>query len=197
MAQVIDGETLRDLDWYGEELADRAYQKCVFLDVDLTEAVSQGARFEECTFGNVRFNASRHTDSAFLRCVFTRCVFFDAEFTGCKMVGSRFVECELRPLRATGGDWSFVGLAGADLRGVSLAGLRMREVDLAGANCEGATLTGLDLTGAELRGAKLDRSDLRDSDLSTLDPLVVTRAGARINADQAVSIAMALGFAVG
>ncbi|GAA1772049.1 pentapeptide repeat-containing protein [Luedemannella helvata] len=197
MADVIEGETFRDLDWYGEEFEDRAYERCFFFDVDLTEAVSRGARFEECSFGNVRFNASRHTDSAFLRCVFTRCVFFEAEFTGCKLVGSRFVECELRPLRADGGDWSFVGLAETDLRGVSLTGLRMREVDLSGANCEGATLTGLDLTGAELRGARLDRSDLRGSDLSTLDPLAVTRAGARISAEQAVVIAMALGFAIG
>ena len=197
MVDMIEGETFRDLDWYGEELSDRGYRQCSFLDVDLTEAVSRGAVFEECVFGTVRFNASHHTDSAFVRCEFTRCVFFEAEFTGCKLVGSRFVECTLRPLSAVGGDWSFVSLADADLRGVTLSGLRMREADLRGAACDGAVLTGLDLSGAELRGARLDRCDLRGSDLSTLDPTEVSRAGAVVSAEQAVVLAMALGFTIG
>ena len=42
MADVIEDATFRDEDWYGEELADRAYVRCAFFDIDLTEAVSQG-----------------------------------------------------------------------------------------------------------------------------------------------------------
>lgn len=65
----------------------------------MTEAVNQASTFEECTFGNVRFNASRHTAAAFVGCTFKRCNFFDAEFTGCKLVGSNFRQCVVRPLR--------------------------------------------------------------------------------------------------
>jgi uncharacterized protein YjbI with pentapeptide repeats len=65
------------MDWYAEEMVDRQYVRCNFSDVDLTEATSQRARFEECQFFNVRFNASRHTDSAFLRCAFRRCNLFE------------------------------------------------------------------------------------------------------------------------
>src|SRR4029450_7602547 len=121
---VIADESFHGEDWYGEPLADRAYTRCTFTDVDLTEAHSRGTVFEECHFSLVRFNASRHTDSAFLRCTFQRATLFEATFTGCKLTGSTFDQCELRPLRITGGDWSFVGLAGADLRGVRIEGTR-------------------------------------------------------------------------
>lgn len=194
VADVIEGETFRGEDWYGEELADRRYARCFFHDIDLTEATSQGAVFTESTFGNVRFNASRHTDSAFLRCTFQRCNFFEVEFTGCKLTGSTFEACELRPLRVIGGDWSFVGLPGANLRGVRIEGARMREADLTGTNCEEAVLVGVDLSGAQLHQARLGRADLRGSDLSALDPTVTGIKGALIDAEQALVIAQSLGF---
>ena len=105
--EPIADESFSGIDWYGEDLADRAYTRCQFFDVDLTEAQSRGAVFTECTFGNVQFNASRHTDSAFIRCTFKRCNLFEAEFTGCKLVGSGFLESTLRPLVVSAGDWSF------------------------------------------------------------------------------------------
>ncbi|MEV5448167.1 pentapeptide repeat-containing protein, partial [Streptomyces sp. NPDC052644] len=93
MPQTIEDETFRHTDWYAEELTDRHFVRCVFTDVDLTEAVSRGASFTGCDFGGVSFNASRHTDSAFVRCGFRRCNLFEAEFTGCKLVGSTFEGC--------------------------------------------------------------------------------------------------------
>jgi uncharacterized protein YjbI with pentapeptide repeats len=194
MADPIVGASYTDEDWYGEDLADRSYLTCTFAQVDLTEATSRGAVFEECTFSLVRLNASRHEDSAFLRCSFVRCDLFDAELTGCKLTGSTFTESTLRPLRVTGGDWSFVGLAGADLRGVTIKGTRMREVDLTGARCAGAVISDVDLSGAQLRGADISGCDLRGSDLSALDPTAVTLAGTLILAEQALTVARTLGF---
>ena len=46
-------------DWWGEEVVDRAYTRCRFSDVDLTEATIRGTSFEECQFFNVRFNSGR------------------------------------------------------------------------------------------------------------------------------------------
>jgi uncharacterized protein YjbI with pentapeptide repeats len=193
---TIEGETYRDEDWYGEDLADRSYQGCEFHAVDLTEATSRGAVFTECVFGNVRLNNSRHLDSAFLRCRFLRCNLFEAEFAGCKLVGSTFTDCTLRPLKVEGGDWSFVGLPSADLRNTIFTGVRMREADLAKANCQDAALTGLDLSGAHLEGARFRGCDLRGSDLTALDPLTASVSGAIIAAEQAVIIAHALGLDV-
>ncbi|WBB82207.1 pentapeptide repeat-containing protein [Micromonospora sp. WMMD882] len=196
MPELTEDATFRRDDWYAEEIVDRHFVRCSFHDVDLTEATTRGAVFTECVFGGVRFNASRHVDSAFDRCVFTRCVFFDAEFTGCKLVGSAFTECELRPLRVDGGDWSFVTLARADLRGARLDGVRLREVDLTGADLTGATLTGADLSGGQFAGARLVRCDLRGSDLSALDPTLVERRDAVIDPEQALALARALGFQI-
>jgi uncharacterized protein YjbI with pentapeptide repeats len=81
MTEPVQGETYRGEDWYGEELVNRKYLMCVFDNIDLTEAGTRGCEFIECSFSGIRFNASRHTDSAFLRCTFTRCNLFEAEFT--------------------------------------------------------------------------------------------------------------------
>lgn len=194
--ELTEDATFRHDDWYAEDVVDRHFVRCSFHDVDLTEATTRGAVFTECVFGAVRFNASRHVDSAFTRCTFTRCVFFGAEFTGCKLVGSTFTECELRPLRVDGGDWSFVGLPRADLRGARFTGVRLREVDLTAADLTGATLTGADLSGGQFAGARLTRCDLRGSDLSAVDPTLVERVGAIIDPEQALVLARVLGFEI-
>jgi uncharacterized protein YjbI with pentapeptide repeats len=194
--QPTEDRSFAGEDWYGEELADRAYLRCRFADVDLTEATTAGAQFEECKFFNVKFNASRHQDSAFLRCSFQRCNFFDSMWDGCKLVGSGFVECQTRPMAVTGGDWSFVNLASADLRSVQWRDVRMREVDLTGANLTEAVLSRIDLSGAQLAKATLARADLRGSDLTALDPRTTQIAGAVLDAEQAVVVALALGFVI-
>jgi fluoroquinolone resistance protein len=196
VAELIEDESYRDEDWYGEHLTERAYARCTFSQVDLTESITQGCVFTECTFDNVSLNSSRHTDSAFLRCTFTNCNLFEAEFIGCKMVGSSFHATALRPLRVTGGDWSFAGLAGADLRGITVRDVRMREVDLTAAKCDNAVLAGVDLSGAQLHSASFMKSDLRGSDLTALDPTFVAVAGAIIEPAQAVVIAQVLGFEI-
>jgi uncharacterized protein YjbI with pentapeptide repeats len=192
----VVGQTFGNEDWYGEEFTERAYLRCTFSDVDLTEAATSGTVFRECDFRNVRFNASRHTDSAFERCTFARCNLFEAEFTGCKMIGSTFHESALRPLTVTGGDWSFVALPGADLRGVTVRGVRMREIDLTKANCEGAVFADVDLSGAALHSVNFTRCDLRGSDLTALDPRTAELAGALIAPEQAVVLAQALGLEI-
>jgi uncharacterized protein YjbI with pentapeptide repeats len=183
-------------DWWGEELADRAYVRCRFADVDLTEATMRSVRFEECQFFNVRFNASQNTDCALLRCTFRRCNLYDSRWQGCKLVGSAFDECELRPLTVMGGDWSFVNLATADLRGVVFRDVRMREADLTGANLTDATLSHVDLSGAQLAKVKLGKADLRGSDVSALNPRACEIADTVVDPDQTIIIALALGFTV-
>ena len=197
MSEVVENETFEDEDWYGDELVERAYTGCAFNRIDMTEALTRGCVFTECRFANVKFNVSRHVDSAFLRCAFGRCNFFEAEFSGCKLMGSTFEKNEtLRPLRIEGGDWSFVGLREADLRGITVRGVRMREIDLTNADCSDAVLADVDLSGAQLERVRFDRCDLRGSDLTALVPGSVSLAGAIITADQAVVLAQALGLEI-
>lgn len=157
---------VRHEDWGGLSLAARTLTRVAFVEVDLTEVVTEGTVFEECTFRGVRFNVSEHRGSAFLNCVFTRCSFFDSTFTGCKLVGSRFADCSLDLLTVDGGDWSFV------------------------------TLRDLDLSGADLSRADLTGCDLRGSDLSSVDPREVVLRDAIVTPLQAVVLAGALGVDV-
>ena len=177
----------------------RGLWKRVPLDIcslRLTAVYGPGRQTEFYAKAGMVFGAGWHTDSAFLRCTFTNCNLFEAEFIGCKMVGSSFHATALRPLRVTGGDWSFAGLAGADLRGITVRDVRMREVDLTAAKCDNAVLAGVDLSGAQLHSASFMKSDLRGSDLTALDPTFVAVAGAIIEPAQAVVIAQVLGFEI-
>ncbi|MEV6963854.1 pentapeptide repeat-containing protein [Hamadaea sp. NPDC051192] len=188
--------TLRGLDWYGEDLTGQTHTRVAFVEVDLTEAIGQNATFTECTFRGVKFNASVHTDAAFINCTFTQCGFFDVSFTGCKLVGSMFDGCAYDLMTVTGGDWSFVGLPGADLRRTKFEGVRMREADLTGARLDGGSFRRVDLSGAWLAKSSMIGSDLRGSDLTALDPLTVQLAGAIIDVDQACVVAARLGLDV-
>src|SRR3954454_15186405 len=111
--------TIRD--WDDADPSGQTYRRVLFVDSDLTEINNTGGVFDECTFRGVRFNASTHTDAAFVNCTFVRCSFFDTTFTRCKLMGSWFDDCTYSLMKVTGGDWSFVGLPGADLRGAELS----------------------------------------------------------------------------
>ncbi len=76
--QGATDRAFRSDDWYAEELGAVRFADCVFTDVDLTEATSQGTTFESCTFHSCRFNASTHHATAFVSCDFRRCNFFTA-----------------------------------------------------------------------------------------------------------------------
>jgi len=188
---------LRGLDWYGEDLSGREHTGDAFWDGDLSEVTGTASTFTDCTFGGVRFNAARLTGSAFRSCTFTRCSFFAAELEECSFVGSRFTDCTLRPLTVRGGDWSFVSLVGQDLRGTTFDGVRLREVDLTRADLSTAAVTGADLSGAELTDSTWTGADLRGSDLSAFDVREVALAGVLIRAEQAVTLAQALGLRIG
>ncbi|MDP4506911.1 pentapeptide repeat-containing protein [Nonomuraea turcica] len=190
-------KTIGAADWGDPlELTGESYRRVLFQDVDLTELLNRGCSFEECTFGNVRFNVSEHDDAQFLNCTFIGCSFFDATFRGCKLTGSVFEGCTYGLLKVEGGDWSYVVMSGADLRGSSIDGARLREADLSGVQLEGAELRRADLSGAWLRGADLTKCDLRGSDLSTLDLEQVTFKDAIIDPFQATVVATALGLIV-
>lgn len=190
------GERFVDEDWYGEELADRVFRECAFVEMDLTEVSTRGARFESCTFDRVRLNASIHVQTAFTACTFVGCSLFDASFEGCRMDGTSFERCTLTPLTVSGGSWWGVALVRAKLGDLALRNLRLAEADLTGADLRGADLRGADLTGAVLRGTLLDRADLRDAALVGADLTDVRVRGARLDLAGALALAESLGAVV-
>src|SRR5690606_27395474 len=124
---VTEDTTIGPGDWDDRDLDGEVFRRVHFVDLDLMELADPGPVFEECSFGNVRFNVSVHENAAFVACSFRSCSFFDASFTGCKLTGSTFAGCTFGLLKADGGDWSFTSLAGADLRGSTFDGVRLRE----------------------------------------------------------------------
>lgn len=189
-------ETITSLDWYGQVLSNQKYERALFVDLDLSEAQSRGAVFNECTFRRARFNGSTHQSSAYINCTFISCNFFDSKFIDSKFVGSMFNDCQFHHMRVADSDWAFVGLPGADLEKASFLRTRLREADLTGARCHGSSVRESDLSGAWLHSADFTKCDLRGSDLSALDPKETQIKEAIINLDQTLMIAENLGFDV-
>ena len=183
--------------WRDAPFSGTRHDAVLFAGTDLSDQTVRGASFTDCTFRDVRFNASTHVDSAFTNCTFAGCTFFDTRFTRCKLVGSVFDRCTYDLLVVEAGDWSLVQLPGADLRKATFTGVRLREADLTGARFDGATVRDVDLSGTWLHRSSFIGADLRGSDLSSLDPLNVDVHDARIDIEQAVVIAEAIGLKVG
>jgi uncharacterized protein YjbI with pentapeptide repeats len=183
-------------DWYEADLSRVTHERVLFQDLDMTDSVGTGARFVDCTFRGAQLDRCALDAASFENCTFVRCSFVGASFTGCKFVGSTFDAAAAERLVVDGGDWSFVGLAGADLRRARIDGVRMREADLSGAKLERAVLTNCDLAGAMWSRADLRNCDLRGSDIGDLEPGNVQLQRAIIDWPQAVSVARGLGLDV-
>ena len=56
----MDGGEIKGEDWCAEELGAARFVGVTFTDVDLTEATTSGAHFEDCTFHQCHFNCSVH-----------------------------------------------------------------------------------------------------------------------------------------
>lgn len=69
-AGPITETTVRSTEWDGQDQIGQTHERVAFIDVDMTELLNEGSTFTECVFRGVRFNASTHTDAAFLNCTF-------------------------------------------------------------------------------------------------------------------------------
>ena len=76
--RTAEGERFPRVDWYAEELGASVFVGCEFVDADLTEVTTRGARFEDCEFRGGQLNASSHEGTSFTGCRFTRTSFFAA-----------------------------------------------------------------------------------------------------------------------
>ena len=191
-ARTAQGETFRHVDWYAEELGACAFVDCVFVDADLTEVTTRGARVEGCEFRGGQLNASTHDGTSFTGCRFTRTSFFAATLRGCKLVGSTFSGAKLRPMTVEGGNWSYVSLRGADLSGLDL------KVQVVDEDLERVVdlVRDADLTRATLRSVRLDATDLVGADLSGVALAGLEWNGSTIDATLALLIAEAQGAVV-
>ena len=61
--RTAEGERFPRVDWYGEDLGASVFVGCEFVDADLTEVTTRGARFEDCEFRGGQLNASTHEGS--------------------------------------------------------------------------------------------------------------------------------------
>jgi uncharacterized protein YjbI with pentapeptide repeats len=191
-----EGEDFARVDWDWTELERVTFLGCRFEEASLVELVTRRCVFEQCVLTGVSLSGSRHEGTAFLSCRFDRATLFDVAWEDCKLTGSQFPGATLRPMTATGCDWSYASLRGVDLSGVDLSGQRLTEADLTDADLRGADLSGADLRHARLQGATLRGADLRGAVTDGVDWRGFDPTGARLDLGQAVQFVRAHGALV-
>ena len=58
--------TVANADWEGRDVSGESHTGVLFTDCDFTVLVNTGGTVTECSFRRVKFNASVHTDAAFV-----------------------------------------------------------------------------------------------------------------------------------
>jgi len=178
------------------QLQGSRFRSCSFRHANLEALVTAGCLFDSCDLTEVRFNASKHVNSAFVNCRFRGTHLFAAKFEDCKLTGSVFEAVRWSGFSNSGGDWSYTNLRHSNLKGVSLRGARLLEADLYESNLEGADLRDTDLGNAVLSKANLAKADLRGANVGGIDFSTVSLRGVRLDVAQAVVIVQSLGATI-
>ena len=109
------------------------------------------------------------------------------------MTGTTFEDCDCTALRIRAGDWSYTLIQELDLHGVRLTDVSFEQADLYHGNFDKAVLTRCNFRGANLTGASFRGADLRSSCIAETNLLEIDLRGAKIDLEQAVLLAGALG----
>ena len=109
------------------------------------------------------------------------------------MTGTTFEECNCTAFQLRAGDWSYTLIQELDLHNAHLEDINFEQADLYGSNFDKSILTRCNFRGANLTGASFRNADLRGSCIAETNLLEMDLKGAKIDLEQAVLLAGALG----
>ena len=164
-----------------------------FRGCDFSEVLLDLCEFDRCVFRSCRF-----AGTVFRRCSVTNCSFpyaslFNVTFDECRMMGSSLAEASVSALTPKGGNWSFTALNGLDLSRIVWEGASFEGADLRECKLSGCVFSRCSLSGALLTNADLTKADLRGTRTDGVDFLHLKMKDTKIDLEQAVLIAEALG----
>ena len=109
------------------------------------------------------------------------------------MTGTTFEESNCTALRIQGGDWSYTLIPELELCRTVLEDIRFEQADLHGSKFDKSVLRRCNFNGANLTGASFREADLRGSSITGTNLLEMDLKGTKIDLEQAVLLAGALG----
>ena len=112
------------------------------------------------------------------------------------MTGTSFDGARTTAMVIDAGYWRLTMLEGIDFTKARLKDISFAEADLRECCFNSAVLTRCDFTGADIRGASFKNADLRTSRLANVSLLDADFKGAKVDLEQAVLFAEALGVKV-
>lgn len=183
---VLEDETVKELNASGSDLSDRVFRDCMFIECDFSEAKLSKSRFSECTFKSCNFSNTWLADTRFS----------EVEFIECKLAGLDFASCNqllfsINLLRCVATYCSF--------REVSLAGQSLAKSELLDCTFENTDLQRADLSGVSLRGSTFERTNLEYADFRgavefDIDPLENRLKGAVFSKTEALALLRTFGI---
>ncbi len=187
-ADEWEGETFRDLDLGGGDLAGKAFRDCRFEHVRLAEARMSGATFEDCLLEDCDLTMARIAEAAFRGVAFHRCKLMGVDWTAVRGLVFRveFEECNL----------SHATFAERKMPGVLFRECRIHDAAFAGVDLTGAVFTGSDLRGTRFVDTVLVEADLSEAVHYDVSPRQNRLHKTRFSREAALALVAELGVVV-
>jgi len=158
----VKARTFDKINFTQEPLPKGEYEKCVFMNCDLSNTDISGNLFLECEFTGCNLSLAKLTKTGFR----------DVTFKDCKMLGLQFGNCNEFSLSFSFDTCvldhsSFYKLR---LKKINFRNSKLEEVDFAECDLSGAVFDNCDMRGAAFDNTTLEKADLRTAHHYSIDP---------------------------
>ena len=166
-------------------------QAVTYRETELVRAHAAQARFTECRFLDVRFDALDAPDL-----VASGSTWRDVEIVGSRLGTFGLYEATVSGVRFDRCKIGFLGLLGATVHDVVVEHCVVEEVDLSDATATRVAFHDTSIGQLRLSGARLSHVDLRSARLGLVDPVAGLR-GAVVTVEQILDLAPSLATELG
>jgi uncharacterized protein YjbI with pentapeptide repeats len=155
-------EEFRNIDFAQQELSDKTFEECSFIDCNFSNCDLSYKVFMDCLFENCNFSMTKVIDSSFR----------DVKFKNCRLNGINFSQCNsfLFAVDFNDCNLTYAIFNGMNLEKIVFDDCGVKGVDFSNANLESASFKGCDLAETIFDHTVLENSDFRSAINYVIDP---------------------------
>lgn len=176
----IEGETITDIDYSGQSVADMEYDNCTFKNCNFANASLTGSRFYETAFVDCNLSNADLSGVSLQDVTFTDCIMPGLHFDKCNTFGFAvsFRNCQL----------NHSVFYKMQLGKTSFAGSQLQRVDFTEATLKNVSLQHCDLLNAVFENTNLEKADLTNAKNYSIDPEINKIKGAKFSLPDVVGL---------
>ena len=162
MQSYSQDETIKDIDFTGDNKTAREYDSCNFINCNFSKTDLSNVIFTECLFENCNLSSVKITNTSFQQVVFKSCKMLGLQFDECNGFGLSvsFVNCVL----------NHSSFYQANISETTFTGCQLKQVDFSHADLTQSVFDECDLSSAAFHQTNHSKSNLRTAVNFSIDP---------------------------